>query len=70
MKKQDRDPAIINLWLQRPPGERTRNHVLSFYGWLQQNRPGLVPFRRRGGDPYQALQSILTRHICERPPES
>ncbi len=65
MNKKDRNSAIIKLWLQRPPKERTRNHVLSFYGWLQQNRPELVPVTRGGKDPYQSLQSILTPNICE-----
>jgi len=63
MNKKERDCAIIELWLRRAPEERTRNHVLGFYHWLEQNRRDLVPVTRGGKDPYQSLQSVLTRHI-------
>jgi hypothetical protein len=52
MNKQEHNPAIIKLWLQRPAKDRTGNHVLIFYGWLEQNRPELVPVTRGGKDPY------------------
>ena len=66
MKKQDRDSEIVKLWLERYPAseDRTRNNVLSFSCWLQQNRSELVPYGRSGGDPYQLVQSILTPYVC------
>jgi hypothetical protein len=63
MNKNMRESTIINLWLQRPPEERKRNHVVNFYGWLEQNRPDLLPVARKGKDPYQKLQAILTNHV-------
>ncbi|MBI4479080.1 MAG: hypothetical protein HY651_03555 [Acidobacteria bacterium] len=66
MKKEDRDIALIELWLQRPLEKRTGNDVLIFYGWLETNRPDLVPVTRGGKDPYQALKSVLAKHVREK----
>jgi hypothetical protein len=62
-KTSERRVALIQLWLQRPPGQRTRDHVLEFYGWLENNHPELL--RRGHGDPYQHLQADLSSHIRE-----
>ena len=56
-----RRAKLIELWLQRPAERRTGNHVLEFYGWLEQEHPELL--RRGHGDPYQQLQSDLSTHI-------
>ena len=57
----ERRATLIALWLQRPPEKRARNHVLEFYGWLEQNRPELL--RRGRGDAYQHLQVDLSSQI-------
>jgi hypothetical protein len=54
---------LIELWRQRPPEKRTRNHVLEFYGWLDANHPELL--RKGRGDPYQHLQAELAGNIRE-----
>jgi len=59
----ERRLSLIQLWLQRPLEKRTRDHVLEFYGWLEQNRPELL--KRGHGDPYQHLQADLSTHIRE-----
>jgi hypothetical protein len=62
-KLSERRATLIQLWLQRAPEKRTRDHVLEFYGWLENNRPNLL--RRGHGDPYQHLQADLSSHIRE-----
>lgn len=57
----ERRARLIALWLQRQPDQRTANHVLEFYGWLEENHPELL--KRGKGDPYQYLQSDLSTHI-------
>ena len=63
MNNEDRKRAIIDLWLKRPPDERTRNHVFDFYGWLKQERRELIPATHKGKDPYQLLQAWLTPYL-------
>ncbi len=60
-KYSKRRETLIQLWLQRPPEKRTRNHVLEFYGWLEENHRELL--RRGHGDPYQHLQADLSSHV-------
>ena len=60
-KVSERVQKLTAVWLARPPEERTANHVLSFYGWLEENHPELL--RRGHGDPYQHLQAELSPHI-------
>jgi hypothetical protein len=62
-KYSERRATLIQLWLQRVPEKRTRDHVLEFYGWLENNRPELL--RRGYGDPYQHLQADLSSHTSE-----
>jgi hypothetical protein len=38
---------------------RTGNGVFVFFGWLDTNRPELLPSRKHG-DPYQSLKSDLS----------
>jgi len=63
VNNEDRKRAIIQLWLKRPPDERTRNHVSAFYGWLDQNRRELRPATHKGKDPYQLVQAWLTPYV-------
>ncbi|MGC2477806.1 MAG: hypothetical protein WA485_25940 [Candidatus Sulfotelmatobacter sp.] len=60
-KPSERQRRLIEFWLQRPANERTRDHVLVFYGWLEENHPNLLG--RGHGDPYQHLQADLGAHI-------
>ena len=61
-KRSDLEPLIIQEWLKRPLGQRTENHVLAFYGRLEQDKPHLLSFRA-SGDNYQVLMSILGKYI-------
>ncbi len=61
MKATERLAQVLSLWLKRPTEKRTDNDVLSFYGWLEQNRPELL--NRRHGDPYQQLKVDLRGHV-------
>ena len=62
MKKEERGRELIALWDERPEDQRTMNDVLSFYGWLAQNRQELLP-PARYGDPYQTVKSVLRGKI-------
>jgi hypothetical protein len=62
MKKEDRERELIRLWQQRPKDKRTGNDVLAFYGEIYASHPELLG-PPRYGDPYQQLQSTLSRHI-------
>ena len=42
------------LFLGRPKGK----DVLTFYSWLSEKQPSLIP--KRNGDPYQQLKSDLS----------
>jgi len=64
MQKDQRNRDLRELWRERPANERTMNDVLKFCGWLEQNRPELMP-PSRYGDPYQQLKSILKGLIQE-----
>ena len=57
-KKDDgRLRQLIPLWLERPENNRDEDDVLTYYGWLEENRPELL--KRRSGDPYQQLKLEL-----------
>lgn len=66
MKKQQREPELVRLWLLRPPEQRTENDVYVFCGWVQQNYPDLLGPQRLG-DPCQQLKLTLRRHILHKP---
>jgi len=40
---------LIGFWLERRPEERTENHVMEFYWWVEKNHPTLLA--RYPGDP-------------------
>lgn len=62
-KRSDLEPLIIREWLrQQPPGQRTENEILGFYGRLQKENRDLLAFRS-SGDKYQVLKTILRNHI-------
>ena len=48
------------LFQEQHKSPRTGHDVLVFYGWLEQNRPDLVPRPKSGSGPYQALKSDLS----------
>ena len=61
----ERRAAVIQLWHERYLlRERTEPRVLAFYGWLEQNRPELLP-PGEGDSPYQQLQAELARYITK-----
>jgi hypothetical protein len=61
VKDAERRARLIQLWLLRPPGKRTENDVLAFYGELERTRPKLLS--RAHGDPYQQLKVDLRDYI-------
>ena len=52
MKEEKRQAALIRLWLE---STRTVDHLIVFQGWLERNRPDLLPV----DDVYQTLKSDL-----------
>ena len=62
MKKSEREPELIRLWMQRPSEGRTMMGLIEFTCWLEREHPELLP-PRRYGDPYQQLQSVLRGRI-------
>ena len=52
MRQEKRQAALIRLWLERI---RMLNHLMVFQGWLERNRPDLLPI----DDVYQTLKSDL-----------
>jgi hypothetical protein len=61
MTRKERLPRLRVLWLQhQPEGQRTRNHVVAFYEWLEKEHHHLVPPKRGTKDPYQTLQLELS----------
>lgn len=61
-KISDLYPLILSEWLARDINERTMLDVLSFYTWLQKNRPDLLAFRCNGHKS-QKLKELLADHI-------
>lgn len=59
--ERDRKAQLVALWLQRPAGKRREHDVLAFYGEMERSHPKLL--NRRGGDPYQNLQTDLADNI-------
>lgn len=62
MTKEQREPELKRLWLQRPREKRTMNDLLAFTVSLQQECPELLPSSRYG-DPYQQLKVVLSDYI-------
>jgi hypothetical protein len=61
-KAAERQRRILELWLERPERQRTSEDILTFYGWLSEHEPGLVP---SGAGSYRQLREILKAHIVE-----
>jgi hypothetical protein len=55
--ESERRSSVRQLWLERPPQERTDTDVLNFFGWLDEHHPELL--KRGSGDPYQYLKVDL-----------
>lgn len=53
MKEEKRQAALIRLWLEGTDG--TLDHLVAFQGWLERNRPDLLPVN----DVYQTLKPDL-----------
>lgn len=62
LKPHEREHRIITLWMQRSKAKRTADDVLTFYGWLSEHEPGLIP---QGAGSYQQLRNILKPHLVE-----
>jgi hypothetical protein len=64
MKDKERVAKLVALFQQCPQTKRTRDDVVEFYRWLEENRPELL--KRYGGDPYQRLQADLRPYFHEK----
>ena len=53
MKDKERVATLVALFQQLPQNERTRDDVVEFYQWLEENRPELL---KRSGDPISATE--------------
>jgi hypothetical protein len=56
---------LVELWKERPKSHRTADDVLTFYGWLSEHEPKLVPGERGESGSYERLRTILTAHVLE-----
>jgi hypothetical protein len=52
MRREKRQAALIRLWLE---STRMLDHLMAFQGWLERNRPDLLPV----DDVYQTVKSDL-----------
>ena len=62
MKQADAKKAIIELWLQRPNGERRQRDLMLFYPQLEQEHHDLLNFRCVG-DKWQTFKLFLQDHL-------
>lgn len=64
MIRRQQDREIVELWTGRPTDRRTANDILSFYCWLSEHRPELLP-PGRPAKVYQDLHCLLTRYLID-----
>ena len=57
--ESERQRKILTLWAQRGMAHQTGTDVVSFYFWLEQNRPELLK-RDVHGDAYPDLKALIT----------
>ena len=61
-KLEDVEPMVVAAWRDwaKERGSYTGTDMLIFFGWLQQNKPGLLQFRGPG-DKWQRVHGWLQR---------
>jgi hypothetical protein len=62
IKADEQARRIVDLWQQRPRWQRSSEHLLTFYGWLSEHEPTVIP---AGAGSIQKVQAILMPHIIE-----
>ena len=67
MTPPERTARIVDLWRDRPKSQRRSGDVLTFYGWLSEHEPHLVPGSSAGSGAYQELRAMLIDHIVDEP---
>ena len=65
LRDSERAQRLIELWLDRPKSQRTGEDVLTFYGWLTEHEPGLIPGDLGQGSSLKQLRAILNSHLVE-----
>jgi hypothetical protein len=60
MKPIEQARRIVDLWQERPPWQRTAEHLLPFYGWLLEYEPAVIP---SGPGSIVKVCSILSSHL-------
>ena len=58
---QEQEHRIVTLWMERPRDRRTADDVLTFYGWLSEHEPALIP---KGVGSYQQLRALLSKYFA------
>jgi hypothetical protein len=58
-KADERDRRIVERWLDRRRAERRSADVLTFYGWLLDHDPTLIPPGPRSYEHVRALVAPL-----------
>ena len=62
VNETERKSQLLKLWHRRPPEKRTHIDILSFYGWVEVNRPDLL-LRRDGIHPFKHFEEDLSAHV-------
>ena len=57
---EDRDRRIVELWQARSHTRRTAYDVVTFYGWLTDHQPALVP---PSPGSYEHVRHLVEPHI-------
>ena len=60
MKATDQARRIVDVWQERPRWQRTAEHLLSFYGWLLEHEPAVIP---RGAGSILKVSTILAPYL-------
>jgi hypothetical protein len=60
MKAAEQARRIVDLWQERPKGQRTAEHILPFYGWLLEREPAVIP---AGPGSLQKVSTILAAYL-------
>ena len=60
--RAEQSRRIVELWSERPSEQRTGADILTFYRWLSEHQPELIP---SGPGSYQQMWQILSKHISD-----
>ena len=61
-KQSELKPLIIDEWLEWAGDDRNQKRLMSFYAYVEKNKPELLSFRG-AGDKWQTFKLMLKDHI-------